>query len=164
MKRTLTLLAVLVSLNVFGTDTREDRLDKAKDLVNAMQMTKAMDASFDQIVRFSEQMVDAQNLSAEEAAKAKESSKKAMEITFAKVKNIDWVTMFSEIYAEVFTTKELQDLIDFYLSPIGQKMIEKQPQLMQATMQKMQVEMGKIMPDLQRDIQKAIEEAKQEDE
>lgn len=164
MKTTLILLTFMVSISLYAVDNQEERLEKAKELVSAMQMTKAMDSSFEQIVQFSDQMVDAQNLSAEEAAKAKELSKKSMEITFAKVKNIDWVTMFSEIYAEVFSQKELQELINFYLSPIGQKMIEKQPQLMQATMRKMQVEMGKIMPEIQRDIQKAIEDAKQEDE
>ena len=63
----------------------------------------------------------------------------------------------------MFTEDELQDLIDFYKSPLGQKMLKKQPELMKATMQKMQVEMSKVMPKIQADIKKAIEEVKNEE-
>lgn len=40
----------------------------------------------------------------------------------------------ADIYARNFTLKELQDLIAFYQSPTGQKFLEKQPAIVQATM------------------------------
>ena len=67
--------------------------------------------------------------------------------------------MFAEIYSDVFTEDEIQGIIDFYKSPIGQKMLEKQPELTGATMQKMQVEMAKIMPAIQKAAMEAITEA-----
>ena len=157
MKTIIAVLLVMTSINVYSADAK---IEKAKELMKTMQITKNIDASFKQIIKFSEQMVDAQKLTPEQAKQAKTLAKKSMEISFSRMKNIDWEAMFSEIYASVFTEKELQELIAFYKSPIGQKVLEKQPVLMQATMKKMQVEMAKIMPDIQKDIKQAIDEVK----
>ena len=53
------------------------------------------------------------------------------------------------IYADVFTTEELQGIIDFYRSPLGGKMIERMPDLMQRSMQITQSRMKAMMPELQ---------------
>ncbi|MEI7962892.1 MAG: DUF2059 domain-containing protein [Verrucomicrobiota bacterium] len=54
--------------------------------------------------------------------------------------------VYVSLYAETFTPDELQGLIDFYKTPVGQKYIEKQPQLQAAIMQKSQSMMKDIMP------------------
>lgn len=158
MKMKLALLFPLISLTLSASN--EARVTKAKELLNIMQMTKMMDTSFDQILKYSDQMISSQGLSSEAQAQAKTTAKKSMEISFKAVKDIDWITMFSEIYSDVFTEQELQELINFYKSPIGKKMLEKQPVLMQQTMQKMQGEIAKIMPKIQQGIQNAIQDAK----
>ena len=65
--------------------------------------------------------------------------------------------MFIQIYTEVFSEEEIDGIIGFYKSPAGKAMIEKSPLLMQRVMPMMQ----KVTADLQPDIQKIIEEAKQ---
>lgn len=160
MKVKVAIAVVLMAINVFSAGAENSKIEKAKELMKTMEITKNIDASFNQIVKFSEKMIDSQELSEEQATKAKEIAKKSMEITFSRMKKIDWVTIFSEVYASVFTEEELQELIDFFYSPLGQKMLKKQPELMQATMKRMQVEMSKIMPEIQNDIKDAIEEVK----
>ena len=56
--------------------------------------------------------------------------------------------------------KNFKDLIDFYKSPIGKKFLEKQPQLMAATMGKMSGEIQKLWPKINSEVMNAIEEVK----
>lgn len=158
MKLKTTLLIALLTLNVFAAE--ETKEQKAKELMKIMEVSKVIDSSLAEVSKFTDQMVDAQQLSAEQKVKAKKIAKASVGKTFKAMKAIDWDKMFSEIYAEVFTKDELTELIKFYKSPIGKKFLEKQPQLTSATMQKMQVEMSKVMPQIQKDIQDAITKAK----
>ena len=64
----------------------------------------------------------------------------------------------------MFTEEELQGLIDFYKSPVGNKFLEKQPELMAATMNRMQTEMAKIMPKIQEAAMTAVQEAKEKNQ
>lgn len=157
MKLKTTLLTAMLALNIFAAE--ETKEQKAEELMTIIEVTKAIDSSFAEMGKFTDQMVDAQQLSSEQKVKAKELAKASMEKTFKAMRSIDWEKMFAAIYAEVFTKKELEELIKFYKSPIGKKLLEKQPQLTSATMQKMQVEMSKLMPQIQKDIQKAIQKA-----
>jgi len=54
--------------------------------------------------------------------------------------------MIVSIYAETFSPAELQGLIDFYKTPLGQKWIEKQPQMQAQIMMKTQAMMKDILP------------------
>jgi hypothetical protein len=56
--------------------------------------------------------------------------------------------MYVSIYAETFTPEELQGLIAFYKTPVGQKWIEKQPQLQTEIMLKSQAMIKDLMPSL----------------
>lgn len=161
MKIKTLLLSVIVAFGVMG-QVQADSLSKARELMEAMELTKTMEDTFAQMEGFAEQMVDAQGLPEEEAKKAKEIATTSMKASFEAVANMDWGEMFADVYASVFTEDELQGLIDFYHSTLGKKFLEKQPELMAATMEKMQVEMAKIMPQIQADIQKAIEAAQSE--
>lgn len=52
---------------------------------------------------------------------------------------MNWETMkpiFVNAYASVYSPEELQGAIDFYKSPIGQKWVEKQPQVSEIIMAK----------------------------
>lgn len=125
-----------------------------------MEITENVEKSFAQVVKFSDQMIDSQNLSDEEKKEAKKLTKSSTEKTFKEMLKMDWEGMFAEIYSEVFTDEELQGLIDFYKTPIGQKFLKKQQPLQIATMNRMQQEMAKVMPKIQESIQRSIEEAK----
>jgi hypothetical protein len=85
--------------------------------------------------------------------------------------NIDWFSeffvweqmrdMYVDIYIEVFTEDELKELIQFYKSPLGQKMLKKMPELMQKSLQKTQTMLQENMPAFQERLQKTISELEQ---
>lgn len=52
------------------------------------------------------------------------------------------------LYGNVFSEAELQDIIAFYQSDAGQKMLKRQPELMQGTMVMMQEQMQQLMPKM----------------
>lgn len=55
----------------------------------------------------------------------------------------------AQLYAEVFTQAELQGLLDFYRSPLGEKMLAKMPELMQRSMTIGQNQMTALMPEIE---------------
>ena len=66
---------------------------------------------------------------------------------------LKWDTLkpdFIQIYSEVYTEQELKDLTTFYKSPIGQKFIEKMPELQKKTLEIMQKRMLAAMPEIQK--------------
>lgn len=154
-KITLILLPFFMAASVFA-----DAQAKAVELMKLMEIRKNMEASKGQLMQFSRSMVDSQGLSPEKAKEAKAAASKSTAAAFEAIEQIDWEGMFATVYAEVFTEEEIQGLIDFYKSPVGQKFLDKQPELTTATMQKMQVEMAKVMPQIQQATMQAITEAK----
>jgi len=77
---------------------------------------------------------------------------------------LDWEKMrdmYVDIYVDVFTEEELVELTQFYKSPLGRKLVEKMPELMQKSMQKTQAIMQKKMPELQQRIRKATQGIKE---
>lgn len=131
----------------------------AEELMALLKIDKTMEQSLNQVAKIQEQMLNAQN--ATPAVKAKQ--QQLMKTAFDEVKaSFGWETikpMFVEIYASTFNAEELQAMVDFFKSPMGQKWIEKQPQLQAATMQKMQTLMAQMQPKLQEAIQKAIKQS-----
>jgi hypothetical protein len=55
----------------------------------------------------------------------------------------------ASIYAEVFSEDELHEILEFYGTPLGRKMLDRMPELMQKSMQISQDRLKAVMPDLQ---------------
>ncbi len=68
--------------------------------------------------------------------------------------------MYVDIYAQVFTEDEINEILQFYRTPLGQKMISKMPEVVQKSMQKSQSYVQKIMPELVEKLKKALEDLK----
>ena len=157
MKKILSIVSITV-LSHFSL-ANDQGLATAKELMSVMKIKEGVEKSLDQVSEFTDSMIDAQNLTPEVKQKAKELSNASTEVTFKEMLAIDWETMFSEVYAEVFTEQELQGLIDFYQTPVGVKFLDKQLDLQKATMGRMQVEMAKIMPKIQQAMQQAMQQS-----
>ena len=67
-------------------------------------------------------------------------------------------SQFVKIYAESFTEDELEQLIDFYRSPIGKKVIEKMPALAQKAMTVSQLALKDHFDELQSVVAKYMNE------
>ncbi|WP_337842470.1 DUF2059 domain-containing protein [Rheinheimera sp.] len=53
------------------------------------------------------------------------------------------------MYTQVFSEEEMQSILGFYQSPAGQKLVKRQPELVQQSMQMMQTLMQGMMPKMQ---------------
>lgn len=61
-----------------------------------------------------------------------------------------------DMYSEVFTASELNDIVAFYKTTTGQKAMEKLPEIMQKSMQVAQVRVMKNMGELQALLEKEM--------
>lgn len=133
----------------------------AEELMALFQIDKNMDVALQQVAKMQDQMADSKDLPPE----AREKQAQMRKTINDEVKAImSWETvkpLFISIYAETFTAEELQGMITFFKTPIGQKWIEKQPQLQMATMQKMQSVMMEAQPKIQEAIKRVMESQKE---
>ena len=56
---------------------------------------------------------------------------------------------FVNLYLDVYTEEEIRGLTEFYKSPLGQKMLDKMPELMQASLQISQGLLQQTLPKIQ---------------
>lgn len=64
------------------------------------------------------------------------------------------------IYRESFSQAEVDGLIAFYSSPVGQSFVDKMPEVTQKAMTAMQIQMQQVLPKLKAAMDQVLEEAK----
>ncbi len=148
------LLAVaclsMVALTSYGQDPSKKEV-LAGQLLDQLNIQKMYDNTFASIPKMQEQMMAGQEMTPEQKAKFQAQMQASMD---AAKSAMDWNSIkpiFVKIYADNFDEVELQGLIDFYKTPVGQAYIQKQPQIQAATMQAM----AQIMPKIQAAMMKA---------
>lgn len=66
--------------------------------------------------------------------------------------------LYADIYMEVFTEEEMRELIRFYRSPLGQKVLAKTPDLMQISLEKTEALLYREIPKLQERLERKVKE------
>ena len=158
MKRSLPLaLVALVCLSVLSVPASGQEPSKkeilAAQLLDQLQMQKMFDSSFNAMPKMQAQAMAAQESKMTPEEKAKLAKRMQTSMQAAK-EAMSWDSIkpiFVKIYADNFDEAELQGMIAFYKTPVGQKWIEKQPEVQAATMQAM----GQLMPKIQAAIMKS---------
>ena len=74
---------------------------------------------------------------------------KVMDTLYASMKPEEMKADFARIYSDVFTKGELQGLADFYATPAGLALIDKQPEIQQKSMEVIMPRMMAVMPKIQ---------------
>lgn len=87
----------------------------------------------------------ARNMSGADAAELAAFESKVLDTVFSELKPEDLKADFAKLYSEVFTKAELQGLSDFYSTPAGQAMSEKQPEIQKRTMEMLMPRMARGM-------------------
>jgi uncharacterized protein len=64
--------------------------------------------------------------------------------------------IFVEIYQSMMTQEEVDGIVAFYKTPAGKAMVQKMPQLMQASGQRMQQQLGPLVQQLQQISQETV--------
>ncbi|WP_167856544.1 DUF2059 domain-containing protein [Hymenobacter metallicola] len=119
----------------------------AEELLQMMKMEENMNKSIDQMVSMQvQQRPDMKQVEPE--------------LRTFMTKHMSWATLkddMVQLYAAEFTEKDLRNLTAFYKSPTGQKLLDKQPELMRATMQMGQQRLQQNIPELQQLIEKKMQ-------
>ena len=131
------------------------------DLTQAQSMLESSMGNMEKMVR--QGMVQASA-----GKELTDEQKRVLEVAPGKIvaamrEQLNWDTlkpMYLTIYKESFDQTEIDGLIAFYRSPIGQSFIAKMPVVMQKTVGLMQQQMQQFLPRLQESMKQALEDAK----
>lgn len=145
----LGICALLVGYAARAAEVSDERMQLAGKLMSLMNVDKAIPQAFKQVRNsLLPGMLKEMNIPPQEREKAEKVQNEIFDIY---EKEFNWEKLkddYISIYAETFDEKELQGLVDFYSSPVGKKIIAKQPELMQQSMQVMQKQLKTILPKI----------------
>lgn len=140
------LITLIFSLNVAASgDTHRASVEKLLLLTKQDQL---LEQTFPQIKQLVLQQIQQTELSQEQSRLMEEYFNKIFDVM---KDEMSWDKMkddFIQIYMAVYTEQEVNELIAFYESPIGQKTVEKMPQLMQESMAISQKYTMNMMPKI----------------
>lgn len=159
----VTILLSAVTLIRIGYADDTSRRALAEELLVLMDTKENIERSFEIIKQMQKSQLQQMNVPGKESfEKAQAIREKVMdlisqELSWDKLKD-DYIT----VYADTFSEKELEGIINFYKTPVGKKFIEKTPELMKKSMDISQKQMQELMPKLQsitKEMQEELEEA-----
>ena len=157
MKKITLTAALLFALTpfVFADDQAHKKL--AEQLLLTMQVDKQVDSAYDRIKATQKDRLKEMNATPDVI----ESQEKILdmmskEMGWAKLKD-DYVAA----YADTFTDEDLQGLVNFYKSPVGQKLVTKTPDLTTKIMDISQKRMKEILPQMQEESAKMMNKIKE---
>jgi hypothetical protein len=164
MKIPCTLLLLAVLILPLSTPAAPPTDPSINQLLQLTKVDKQMDSVFtqmDDLLKTSlQQATKGRPLSAEEQAildrqQAKMSGIMKEELSWDKMKDL-----YVQAYRETFSQEEIDGLIAFYRTPVGQSFVSKQPELMKRTMTIMQQRMGPMMQRIQTMSEETVAEMK----
>jgi len=160
MRRILaaTILCALALVTIVSAGEAQKRA-LAEELLDAMDIQKTIEKSFEMM----KQMIPAKlkQMSVSENASSDNTQDAMQKMMDLIMKEMSWEKLkddYIAIYAETFTEEELSGLVTFYKGPIGRKFTDKQPELMQRSMQVSQKQMIELMPKIQKLTQEMMEQ------
>ncbi len=147
--------ALLFSLQAQAEPATRATIEKLLQVTDAAAM---MDQAYLQMDQISEQMLKSTGTGLDQDPQARQMVKN---INALVREELSWKQLeepMIALYGNVFSEDELQDIITFYQSDVGQKMLKRQPELMQGTMVMMQEQMQRLMPKMKALVDKQVAE------
>ena len=159
-------VTVLLSLCIasLGYADSQTRRQASEEVLRLTKVDKMLAPLIDQIQQVQIQQLQQMALSREAYAAAQRYLQQinnlvAREMRWQEIKN-DCVGL----YTDAFTEQELRQLIQFYSTPLGQKVVEKMPVLMWQSMQLGHKKMMKIKPEIQALSEEMIQEIQKQNQ
>lgn len=158
---------VLLGITAFSANTRaqaDSHEDAALEFLESMNMDNMMDLVYDQIVPSLEGIAGQIGVTEEQRPIFDKYLVRMIEIMRDV---INWEKMKPHMisaYVDVYSESELRELTEFYRSPLGQKFVEKMPELLAASTSMTQELMKEYLPrmqQLQKEMQAELQVAKQ---
>ncbi|HTL67188.1 MAG TPA: DUF2059 domain-containing protein [Lacunisphaera sp.] len=147
MKRYLLLLAGLAVATAASADDHATRLALARETIAAMHADKMFDAMAGQMKQMAGQLSPLPaSATPEQRKKFEEIQAKALDLSMGSIKSL--MAKMDEVYANVYSEAELRAMKAFFVSPEGQSMLAKQPQVMAQVMPLVQEMQRDLLPKM----------------
>jgi hypothetical protein len=143
------LLLVLVVLMPLCVSANSEKEALSAEMMGMMQMDRMMSQMKVQVDRMIGQMNSQFNIPEHANADYKSFQKRVMAKAFEIMDFEGAKDDIQALFAELFTLEELKGIVEFYKSPAGQSMLDKQPQVMQRSFEITQEKMKALIPELQ---------------
>ncbi|MEO6001679.1 MAG: DUF2059 domain-containing protein [Opitutus sp.] len=143
MKKLTLLLAALFTLatSVRAQDNAA-KLSLAREVITAMHADRMVEGMMAQMKKMQASAIPP-DATPEQRAQAEKMQAEIAELSTGAAKKM--VSQMDQVYADVYSDTELKAMKTFFISPEGQSMLAKQPQIVQRIMplmQQMQQELG----------------------
>ncbi len=153
----------LESAQIAAAGPEKATVEQADALLQKMQFDDLIEKTIRQqqeaMMKSMRQMMG-QNQDAAATERVVEFQKRVIDVMIEEMDIPGMRTDMAQAYADTFTADELRGLTDFYATPAGTAMLEKQPDLQTKMTQIMMPRMMKAMPKIQRMGREFAEEAK----
>jgi len=151
-------IAVISSGTALAAETgKEERVLKLLEITNARstvdQVAKSIEGFMQQQIQATARDLPPEGQEAMEIVRRESTAWLSENLSWDQLKG-----MYVDVYSEVFTEKEIDQLIRFYQSPLGQKILAKMPELLQACFQRSQALVKEKLPEFQERLKKRLEE------
>lgn len=136
-------------------DSPEFRLKLARDYLEATDFSQLME---DSLSAMSQALV-------KDAAKgdaAKENAANAMEIVSKNILDEEFYQSMEKIYSDIYTPFELNALVRFHQSEVGQSYLKKNPELMKETFRVLQQQIASKMDIVKAELQESTKSPKKD--
>ena len=146
-KKLIVLLTLMFATVMVNADEAKQRA-LAEEMLEVSQASSVLDNMSKQVDAMFAQTVQQMNLAEDKKAEAE---KYQQRLNVIMKEELSWNKLkgqFVDVYVDVFSEEELEELVAFYKSPLGQKLIVKMPQLMQESMGLAQKQMQSIIPKI----------------
>lgn len=154
------VVVVLMVLFVGSTSARADEASKrakAEELFSLLHLDQTMDQITKNVMKQVQAMTDsmpgADHATPEQKKLVADFQQRVLDLVN---KRLGWKALepdFISLYAGTYTEEELDGLIAFYKSPVGQTMLEKTPELMAKSTELTQQRMREVQPEFKQMIE-----------
>ncbi len=151
---------VLIAVTLGCSSARADEASKrakAEQLFTLLRMDQMMDQLMSgiekQVQQITQTMPGADQATPEQKKQIADFQQRVLALVTNK---LGWKALepdFINLYASTYTEEELDGIIGFYKSPVGQKMLEKTPELMAKSTEITQQRMREVQPELNQMVQ-----------
>lgn len=144
----ITLLTTLFlsSIAVASTDSHRQAVE---DMLSISRVDKMIEPMMENVMSVMQQQMSQVEIPEDKMPIVEKYNQKIIDTLRQEMR---WERMkddFVKLYLEVYTEEEIRGLTEFYKSPLGQKMLDKMPELMQASLQISQGLLQQTLPKIQ---------------
>lgn len=132
MKKILLIAALLISSNVFGSDLSS--LQLATKLIEQLDIAAQSEVMAKNMRDMQARQIAKLDLPEEAMPAVNEYLDKQLALLFSIFKSDQMRADYAKAYMNVYSYQELKEIVAFYGSPAGKKMLEKTPELNTAIM------------------------------